>query len=66
MIPLKNLTQIAREFTYNPKTFFNKIRRHPTLSLEIESGLQPPRKQKLLYDEFGYPPGVNKSDYDNV
>jgi hypothetical protein len=66
MIPLKNLTQIAQELTYIPKTFFNKIKRHPKLSQEIESGLQPPRKQKLIYEEFGYPQGVNKRDYDDI
>ena len=67
MIPLKNLTQIARELTYdNPRTFFNHVRRNPKLKDEIEPGLQPPRKQKLIYDEFGYPPGVNRSDYDDV
>jgi hypothetical protein len=37
------------------------------LKTEINtSEVQMPKKQKLIYEEFGYPPSVNKSDYDNV
>ncbi len=63
---LKQLSQIADELNYPPKTFYNHIQKNKRLKDEIYSGLQPPKKQKLIYEEFGYPPGVDKKDYDDV
>jgi hypothetical protein len=63
---LKSLSQIAMEFNFIPRTFYNHIQRHEILRANIQRGLQPPKLQKLIYDTLGYPPGVNKSDYDNV
>ena len=66
MEKLKTLSMIADEFGYKSKTLTRHIRKDDILNAEINRGLQPPRKQKLIYDRLGYPPGVNKSDYDNV
>lgn len=63
---IKTLTRIASEYRCMPKTLNRQIRNNPRLKDEILPGLQMPRKQKLIYEELGYPPGVNKSDYDNV
>ncbi len=62
----KPLSQIAQEFHRSPKTLYNHIKKNERLRNEIQSGLQPPKKQKLIYEELGYPPGVNKKDYENV
>ena len=57
---------IADEYGYKPKTFKSHISKNPNLKDEIKRGLQPPKQHKKIYEELGYPPGVNKSDYDNV
>ena len=49
---LKQLSQIADELNYPPKTFYNHIQKNKRLKDEIYSGLQPPKKQKLIYEEF--------------
>jgi hypothetical protein len=63
---VKTLTHIASEYRCVLKTLKRQIENNPRLKDEILPGLQMPRKQKLIYEEFGYPPGVNKSDYDNI
>lgn len=63
---LKTLTMIADEYGFKPKTFQNHIKKDDVLKEKINRGLQPPKKQKLIYETWGYPPSVNKSDYDNV
>ena len=57
---------IADEFGFKQKTFKSHISKDDELKLEIKRGLQTPKKQKMIYDKWGYPPCVNKSDYDNV
>ena len=43
------------------------INKNKRLKDEIDTSIvQMPRKQKLIYEEFGYPPSVDRSDYDNV
>ena len=63
---LKTLSQIAAEYGFILRTFYNHIKRHEVLRVNIKRGLQPPICQKLIYETLGYPPSVNKSDYDNV
>jgi predicted transcriptional regulator len=63
---LKTLSRIASEYGFTPKTLSNHIQKNERLKSEIASGLQTPRKQKLIYDEFGYPPNVSKKDYEDV
>jgi hypothetical protein len=63
---VKTLSQMAAEFTLQPKTFYNHIQKHECLKTEIKQGLQLPKQQKLIYDKFGYPPSVNKNDYENI
>jgi hypothetical protein len=63
---VKTLSQIASEYTTTPKTLSSHIKKHEVLRAEIQSGLQLPKQQKLIYDTFGYPPGVNKKDYEQV
>jgi hypothetical protein len=66
MQTVKTLTQMASEFSITAKTLSNHIKKDETLKEEIKSGLQMPRHQKLIYDKFGYPPQVDKKDYENV
>jgi hypothetical protein len=64
---LKTITRMASEFTCTPKTLSKHIRTNERLKTEINtSEVQMPKKQKLIYEEFGYPPSVKKSDYENV
>ena len=58
---------MASEFTCTPKMLSEHIHKNARLKDEIDTTIvQMPRKQKLIYEEFGYPPGVDKSDYDDV
>ena len=66
MIPPKSIPQIADEFVTPHKTFRNHIKSDEFLKDNIKKGLQMPLQQKWIYKRFGYPNGVNKSDYDNV
>lgn len=64
---LKSLTRIASEFNCSAKTLSKHIKESENLKTKINTRvLQMPRKQKLIYEEFGYPPSVNKSDYDDI
>ena len=63
---LKTLSRMASEFGFTPKTLTRHIRREDRLKDEIKPGIQTPRKQKLIYDVLGYPPGVNRKDYEFV
>lgn len=63
---VKTFAKIADELGFTPRTFKNHINRDEELCAKIKRGLQCMKAQKMLYDKFGYPPGVNKSDYDNV
>jgi hypothetical protein len=64
---LKTITKIASEFTCTPKMLSEHINKNSRLKDEIDTSIvQMPKKQKLIYEEFGYPPSVDKSDYDNV
>jgi hypothetical protein len=63
---LKTLAMIADEYGFKPKTFSRHIKKDEVLKVEIKRGLQPPIKQKTIYTRLGFPPSVNKSDYDNV
>lgn len=63
---LKTLGMIAGEFTLKQKTFKNHINKDEVLKVQIKRGLQTQKKQKLFYERWGYPPGVNKADYENV
>jgi hypothetical protein len=62
----KTLTQIAGEYRFTTRTLTNHIKKHETLSGQIKRGLQLPRFQKMIYETFGYPPDVNKKDYEDV
>ena len=66
MEKLKTLLKIADELGYTPRTLRNHIKKDELLSVEIKSGAQPLKKQKLIYEKLGYPPEVNKTDYENV
>jgi hypothetical protein len=62
-LSFKTRQQIAGEYKITPKTLIS--------GLEKQGILLPPcslslKLQKLIYDTLGYPPGINKSDYDNV
>ena len=64
---LKTITKIASEYTCTAKMLSEHINKNKRLKDEIDTSIvQMPRKQKLIYEEFGYPPSVAKSDYDNV
>ena len=63
---LKTLSMIADEYGFKPKTFKNHLKKDAVLNDVIKRGLQPPKMQKLVYDTLGYPPGVDKSDYEKV
>ena len=64
---LKSMTRMASEFNCTQKTLCKHIKKNEHLKSEIiTSDLQMPRKQKLIYEEFGYSPSVNKSDYENI
>lgn len=63
---LKTLAMIADEYGFNHKTFSSHIKKNVVLKQEIKRGLQTPVKQKLIYVQMGYPPSVNKIDYENV
>ncbi len=65
-IPPKSIPQIANAFEAPHKTFRNHIKSDEFLKPRIKKGLQMPLQQKWIYTSFGYPPGVNKSDYDGV
>ncbi len=65
-IPPKSIPQIADEFDAPHKTFRNHIKSDEFLGTRIKKGLQMLLQQKWIYDTFGYPPGVNKADYDGV
>jgi hypothetical protein len=66
MIPPKSIPQIADEYAIPHKTFYNHIQRDEFLKTNIRKGFQLPLQQKWIYKRFGYPNGVDKSDYDNV
>ena len=66
MIPPKSIPQIADEYAIPHKTFYNHIQRDEFLKTNIRKGFQLPLQQKWIYKKFGYPNGVDKSDYDNV
>jgi hypothetical protein len=63
---LKTLTIMANEYKCTPKTLKTHIKKDEELNKEIKSGLLPSKAQKKIYEKFGYPPSVNKSDYENV
>ena len=65
-IPPKSIPQIADEFDAPHKTFRNHIKSDEFLKANIKKGFQMPLQQKWIYTRFGYPPDVNKSDYDGV
>lgn len=60
---VKTRQQIANEFKTSTKTLKNWLAKHgiilPQCSLR-------PRLQKLIYEALGYPPCVNKFEYENV
>jgi hypothetical protein len=62
----KTLTQIAKEFGVEQKTISAHIDKYEDLKEEIKPGLQFPLHQKKIYDKLGYPPCVNKKDYEHV
>jgi predicted DNA-binding protein YlxM (UPF0122 family) len=66
MIPPKSIPQIADEFGIPHKTLYNHIKRDEFLKVNIKKGYQMLLQQKWIYTRFGYPVGVNKSDYENV
>ena len=63
---LKTLSQIASEYGFLLRTFYNHLHRHEILRVNIKPGIQTPRFQKMIYETLGYPPSVNKAHYDNV
>lgn len=56
----KTRQQIAEEYEISYPTFWRKIK---LVGLKLPGGLLPPKWQKLIYDSFGYPPGVTPEDY---
>lgn len=63
---LKTLGMIAAGFRFTQKTFRNHINKDEVLKDIIKRGLQNPKQQKLFYERWGYPPDVNKADYENI
>ena len=63
---VKTFPRIAEELGFTPRTLRNKIKKKEALDGKIDSGVQCLKAQKLIYDEFGYPPEVCKADYENV
>lgn len=66
MLILKTLAMIAEEYGYSPRTFNNHRKKYEILRENIKRGLQCPKAQKMFYETLGYPPSVDKSDYENV
>jgi hypothetical protein len=55
--------EIADEYGWDRKTFYNKLKEH---DLSIGRGLLSPAQQKQVYEYLGYPSGVTEKDYKNV
>ena len=51
---LKSLTEMASEYGFILRTFYNHIQRHPVLRENIKRGIQTPRFQKMIYETLGY------------
>jgi hypothetical protein len=60
---IKSREQIAKEYSINVRTLYRWISKkfpdllHVTLT---------PRYQKMIYEEFGYPPNVNFEKYAHI
>ncbi|MBI1227514.1 MAG: hypothetical protein GC192_19940 [Bacteroidetes bacterium] len=59
-IGTKTRLQIAEEYQISYPTFWRMIKSN---HLELPGGLLSPKWQKIIYDTFGYPPGVYPVDY---
>jgi hypothetical protein len=60
---VKTRMQIADEYEISYSTFWRKVKSN---CLKLPGGLLSPRWQKIIYDAFGYPPGVTPEDYRNI
>lgn len=60
---IKTRQRIAGEFNTYPKTLIRWLKVHGVILPPCALTLY---WQKLIYETLGYPPSVNKSDYENV
>ncbi|MCF8280377.1 MAG: hypothetical protein K9J45_08275 [Bacteroidales bacterium] len=55
--------QIAVKYQWSAQTLKAKIKQS---GIELPAGLISPKWQKEIFNLLGYPPGVLKSDYEDV
>ena len=60
---IKTRQQIAEEFTTYPKTLIRWLKKQGVI---LPPCALTPKWQKLIYETLGYPPCVNKLDYENI
>ena len=63
---VKTFAKVADELGFSTRTLRSHINKDDKLKDEIPRGAQSLKSQKLLYNKFGYPPEVNRADYENV
>ena len=59
----KNRITMAGEYAMNARQFTAKIRKTP---IDVPSGDIMPKKQKEIYEAWGYPTGIKKEWYADV
>jgi hypothetical protein len=59
----KTRIQIAGEYGMTPRQLTSKIKR---FNLDVPSGDIMAKHQKMIYEEFGYPPSVKREWYADV
>lgn len=53
----KTRQQMADEFDFSYPTFWRRLKAH---GIELPKGLICPKWQKAIYEELGYPPGLDR------
>ncbi len=54
---------IVREYGWDRKTLYNKLKRY---DVQIPRGYLSMGQQKMIYECLGYPEGVEEEDYEGV
>jgi hypothetical protein len=62
-IPSKTRLQIADEYDIHYQTLWRMLKEN---GITLPHGRVLPKWQKVIYEKFGYPEGVQKSDYEEI